>query len=352
MKLIFLIILFSLSFAISAETKIVDHLQLNTGLRLEVVEAEDLKARVMGFNLGLIADDKLSDSTDLFFDISGTFETGSNESVGNIAEYEPLETIILNNAGLLYSTRDFFSLKVGALDQGEFYSPLLIGNTAFAAIEEKIKFGSMYIKLQQAIPSNNKLTKRVGTVDDATPYFGMEVLGFQVGKETFLKIEAGRFLYRDLSSTTANISKEMGNSVTGLKEAAEYNYEFEGTNTMVQFQHSFASGLITSFWGEYLFNDKAPNGRNKGQLINLGLGNKVYMVHAESFRNESDSSPSFYNSKYYGHNNMQGQSAKFSFNQKDYSFDMSFTRASVIEQTFVQADIDIITINLVRLYEI
>lgn len=353
MRLILVTFLSLISFSLLGATfPSLDKFQVRTGFSSEVIEAEDLKARVVGFKLGVRAEDKLNSYTNFFFDISGTFEAGSNESVGNIAEFAPRQGMDLNNAGVMIQPFSHFSIMAGALDQGKFLSPLLIDSTAFAAVEQRLQFGGFYIRTQQAIPANNQLTQRVGAVDDATPYFGMELLGIQVGEKTQFRFEAGHFLYKDLSADTANISREMGNSVTGLKEAAEYNYEFEGINSMLQFQHTFQSGFITRIWSQYLYNDKAPEGRNRGQLINLGLGYKENMIYLESFRNESDSSPGFYNSKYYGHNNMQGNSVVISFTEPNMSLDIKYTKASTIEDNFVQSNLELITFNLVKFYEI
>lgn len=352
MKVIFAILLIIMSFAALAKQSFFDTLQLRTGLNTTVVEAEDLRARVLGLNLGVNAKDKLNKETEFFFELSGSFEAGSNESVGSTAEFEPIETFNLLNVGVDYNPWRNVEFTVGAINQSTYLSPLLLDSTAFAAVQEKIYLGSFYFKAQQSIPANNQLTQRVGTVDDATPYFGMETLGYQSGKRTFFKLELSRFQYRDLSGATANISREMGNSVTGLKEAAKYNYEFAGSNSMLQFQHTTKSGFVMSLWGQYLFNEEAPDGRNTGTLANLGLGTKNFMFYGEAFRNESDSSPGFYNSKWYGHNNMQGNSVTLSMNQSNFNFDVKYTMAQPIENTLVQSDIQILTVNLVKFYEI
>lgn len=352
MKVFFTCLLMLLSLPALAKQSFLDSLQLRTGLNTTIVEADDLRARVFGLNIGVNAKDKLSKETELFFELSGSFQAGSNESVGNIAEFEPIDAINLMDAGIDYNPWNNIEFTVGALNQSRYLSPLLLDSTAFAAIQEKVHLGSFYLKAQQSIPANNQLTQRVGTVDDATPYFGMETLGYQSGKNTFLKLELSRFQYRDLSGATANISREMGNSVTGVKENSSYNYEFAGTNSMMQFEHKFQEGFIISLWGQYLFNEAAPDGRNSGQLANLGFGTEKLMFYGESFRNESDSSPGFYNSKYYGHNNMHGNSVAVSFNQRNFSFDMKYTNATTIENTFTQSDIQILTLNLVKFYEI
>jgi len=42
--------------------------------------------------------------------------------------------------------------------------------------------------------------------------------------------------------------------------------------------------------GQYLFNEKAPNGRNQGYLAEVGAGVARFSVRAGTFKNESDTS--------------------------------------------------------------
>ncbi|MCR9205961.1 MAG: hypothetical protein NXH75_15365, partial [Halobacteriovoraceae bacterium] len=68
----------------------------------------------------------------------------------------------------------------------------------------------------------------------------------------------------------------------------------------------------------YLYNDKAPEERNKGQALMGSLILGHIRPSALFFRNESDSSVGFYNSSFYSHNNHEGYSVQLKY-QKPHS---------------------------------
>ena len=355
MKLSICFLLLTISSLAVAKMPQLDKFILSTGIKTEIVEATDQRARVFGFDISLDMEDKIDEDISLFLDFSASFQKGSNETLGEVDEFAPIDGLNLNKAGVKYTPFKALSLKIGALDQGEAQSPLLIGNTAFAGAEEKLTIGMFYIKAIQAIPSNNKLSTRLGEVEDSTPYFGMEVLGLKLGsKRTRFQLEVGHFAFKDLSSNIANASKEFGNSTNNASgDAIDFLYEFEGTNAMTKFEHIFQFGMRVLFHGQYLYNEQAPEERNTGFLTKLGLGSKNILVYVEQFENQSDTSPGFYNSKYYGHNNMNGNSVGLDIKGKSYGFNTRYTQANVIEDKgILQDDIQIITFNLVRDYEI
>lgn len=355
MKLSICFLLLMLSSVASAKMSQLDRFIISTGVKAEVVEASDQRARVFGFDITLDMEDKIEEDMTLFLDFSASFQKGSNETLGDVDEFAPVDGLSLNKAGIEYTPFKFLGLKLGALDQGEMQSPLLIGSTAFAGAEEKITLGMFYVRALQAIPSNNKLSKRLGEVEDSTPYFGMEALGLKINtKKTRFQFEVGHFSFRDLSSNIANSSKEFGNSTNDeAGDAIDFLYEFEGTNAMTKIEHIFNFGMRVLVQGQYIYNDQAPEERNKGYLGKLGLGNKNILVYVEQFENQSDTSPGFYNSKYYGHNNMNGSSIGCDINGSKYGFSTRYTQTNVIEDKgILQDDIQIITFNLVRNYEI
>lgn len=355
MKLIINFILLMSTSAALATGFDLDKFQVGVGTSSEVVEAVDQRARVFGLNINVLAEDKLSDELTLFVDFTASFQRGSNETLGEVAEFAPNDNLNINAGGLKYTPFNFLKLTAGALDQSEYNSPLLVGGTTFAGVQEKITWSFLYLQAQQSIPQNNRLTQRTGTVEDSTPYFGMETLGIKMGnKRTIFKTEASHYLYRDLSANIASASREFGNSTNNESgDAVDFLYEFEGTNVSAHFEHIFLNGLRVLSSGQYLYNDKAPEERNRGQLAKLGLGNKNYLVYGETFENQSDTSPGFYNSKYYGHNNMKGSSAGIAFKDKTYTFEIKYTKTQVIEDLgILQDDMELITLNLVKLYEL
>jgi hypothetical protein len=328
-----------------------DKLHVETGMKATVVNANNLKARVFGFNVAVQAEDKLTDELTLFLDAQLDLETGANEAIGTIAEYEPKESVNLNAGGVKYTPNSNIKIEAGALNQGELNSPLLIGANAFAGAREELSYGVLFLSASQTIPSNNRLSKRVGGVDDGNPFFGMETIGLRFGDSFKFEVTASHYKFADLSTEVAEKSKQMGNSVEGSGTATKFNYAFEGVNSTLNSSYTFSNEFIVELKAQYLFNDKAPEGRNKGFFTELTMGKKSFLVSLESFENGSDTSPSFYNSKYYGHNNMKGNSLGITSIRKDFSVSAKYTTAQVMEENLVQTNMNIITLNMVRSYD-
>ena len=333
-----------------SKTSVLDKIHVTTGMKATVVNAKDLRARVLGYHIGVSLEDAISENAKFFFNSALLLETGANESTGTIAEYEPQEEVNLESAGVHY-TYNIFDVKAGALDQGNHNSPLLISNNAFAGVEEKVSFGWLYFKATQSIPSNNRLAKRLGGVDDGNPFFGMETIGVEFGDKFKVDANISHFKFADLSQEVAENSKELGNSVEGSGNATRFNYGFEGTNSTVLTLFTFDNGYFVKASGQYLFNEKAPEGRNKGLLTQVEFGKKKFSLFVESFENGSDTSPSFYNSKSYGHNNMKGSSLGFNSELNDISISAKYTTANVMEENVVQENMNLITFSLVKSYE-
>jgi hypothetical protein len=351
-KLYILLAIFisSNSFAKKNKNTFFDEVQVTSGVAMDIVEAQDIKARIFGYNIRVQINDKITSDFKLFFGATIALETGSNEVVGTVAEFEPNESISLNEGGVHYQPIQLLEFRVGALNQARFQSPLLIGSNAFAATEEKINFGSFYFMAQQAIPSNNKLSKRLGTVETGTPYFSTETIGLKFGRKSLFQLELSHYSFKDLSSDVASKSETFGNSVSGIGAAKKFNYGFDGYNVTLLSKYQFGKNAI-SLGGQYLSNEDAPSDRNMGYLAILGFKRNLYGFYVESFKNESDTSPGFYNSKYYGHNNMQGTGGTFKVESKTFNLNLRYVDMKPIEANAIQAKTQIVSFNLSKSYD-
>ncbi|MDP7320108.1 MAG: hypothetical protein QF441_05835 [Bacteriovoracaceae bacterium] len=350
MKKILFTLLFLQSFSVLGEDRLnLDHFKFSFGMSLDIVQADTVKARVFGHEFGVDYNYQFADDSYLFFQSSVILEVGSNDVVGSVAEFEPNESINLDRGGMGYRPFEWFHIQLGALDQGKYSSPLLLTKNAFAAIKEEIILGEVYLLFQQAIPSNNKLSKRLGTVDTGTPYFVLNTIGFKSGKEDFFQLELSHYKFQDLPSNVAEKSLAFGNSISGTGEASQFNYDFSGANFY------FNSRVMTSelgllFSGQYIYNEKAPDGRNSGYLAYLGLEFEKLIVKLEGFKNESDTSPAFYNSKYHGHNNMQGNGLNLQLNQESSQLNLRYAKMTPIEQNSIQDSTEIFQMNYHRTF--
>ncbi len=352
--ILFLVLSSTSSLAESAQSnhelnKWFDEFQLKASLNSNIVEAENLKARVFGFRLNATLKDKITTDTSFFLDAVLILESGSNEAIASIAEYQPIEGVNFNEGGFAYQPWPFLKLRLGALNQKVLNSPLLVGPNAFVAFEQSLLFNQFYLRTQQAIPNNNMLTKRIGSVDTGTPQFITETFGLNFGEKNFFNAEFSHFKYRDLSSDVANKSITIGNSTSGINSSTRYLYEFEGLNTAISSRFYLGSvGLLLG--GEYLYNDKAPSKRNSGTLAMLGLELCNHVFKVESFRNESDTAPAFYNYKYYGHNNMQGTAAIYEYDDKDINLKLRYAQFSPVEENNLQVKTELFSFNLSKTY--
>lgn len=343
--------LITLTTLVKAEEFALDKFTLETGVKTTIVNAKDLRARLFGFNIDLLMEDKLNEDLIMFLDTSITLETGANESIGTVAEFEPKEGINLNAGGIRYEPNQYVELQAGALNQGVLNSPLLISDNAFAAASQTFSFGSFYMSATQAIPSNNKLSKRIGGVDDGNPFFAIQTLGVEFGDNFKFAANISHFKFTDISSAIADKSRELGNSVSGSSASSKFNYSFEGINSTLSTSYTLHNKFMINFSGQYIYNEKAPEGRNKGYIAHLSLGKPILTVGLESFENGSDTSPSFYNSSLYGHNNMKGSGISIASKKADIKFVGKYITAQVMETNLVQTNMNILTLELVRTYE-
>jgi hypothetical protein len=177
----------------------------------------------------------------------------------------------------------------------------------------------------------------------------LNTIGFKSGKEDFFQLELSHYKFQDLPSNVAEKSLAFGNSISGTGEASQFNYDFSGANFY------FNSRVMTSelgllFSGQYIYNEKAPDGRNSGYLAYLGLEFEKLIVKLEGFKNESDTSPAFYNSKYHGHNNMQGNGLNLQLNQESSQLNLRYAKMTPIEQNSIQDSTEIFQMNYHRTF--
>ncbi len=328
-----------------------DYIALKSSLNLDIVESDSIKARIFGYQFNIIIKDKISSEVDIFFDGLLNLQVGSNDVVGSgTAEFQPINTVDLNEGGLRYRPWSFLTLKAGAINQDEFASPLFLSSTAFAAAQEVFHYNGFSLKLQQAIPTNNRLQKRIAVnVDSGTPYLNTTSIAYKYKGHFYFHSELTQYYYQDLSSTIADNSSSFGNSVQDLGSAKKFTYNFSGQNLMLKIGKSF--GLHRFYFnGQYLYNDKAPEKRNRGNLAALEYYYKSFGVMLETFRNESDTAPAFYNSKYYGHNNVQGNAFALKYKIKDFESFVRYADIDVIEETLVQYPTQILSFLISKTY--
>jgi hypothetical protein len=337
MKLFILALFFvSTSPLIAANRKI----ETALGFGGAYVDDKQVESRIFSVLGNIKIEQEMTSALKAEFDIGASLETGSNNSLA-VDEWSPESEWILNSGFLKYAPFDFLSLRAGAINQDEYKSPLLLSGSAFLAAKQEVTIYllenyKLIFKIEQAIPNNQNLTKRIGSVQEGTPSFFAETIALELpGNLVSFLAEISQFSFNQLSNEVAFRSGLFGNSVTGSGTLnTTFLYRFQGINTTLFAQTNLNDSFGLNFKGQYLYNDKAPDNRNVGRLIHIGLRVESISFYGESIRNESDSSPGFYNSKTYGHNNREGFAIGISgqLKKEKLTFDMRYLQLDTINK--------------------
>lgn len=317
---------------------------------------------ISGINTGSSIDGFISQklSEDLEYALRGgvVFETGSNKAL-NIDEFAPKQAPYLYESYVKASFLESLSIKIGALNQQSYNSELLLADVPFAGAKEEAKFEAgnfrFLISAQQAVPNNQDLNQRLGSVQEGTPSFMIETLGLgYVGESVLFDLQVSHFQYQDISSSVAQDSRFLGNSVSGVNQNAKFSYGYEGINVASDFALNIGSDKVLKIKGQYLFNNEAPDGRNTGYLYGAALRMNSVELGALRFKNESDSSVAYYNDKWLGHNNRDGYgvSVKYLIPKQNTEIEFNFISADLLSSNSGQAGQEAAVLSLTRKYDV
>lgn len=329
-------------------------------MRAFSVESQQVKAKIFSYRALFKKEFVFEESLTAYINAGFDLQVGSNTS-SILDEYAPQRQFILRDAYAKWQPVSFFQIKAGALNQG-FGRGLLVGRIPFLGAQERITIElspehSVFVELQQAIPNNYFLADRVGIINnEGTPTFFEEKIGAKLeGDLLAMRGEFGRFSFSDLNSSIAYQSQFIGNTISGGgQNNSSFIYNYEGYFTSGRMEMSISDDFGLDLHGQYLFNDGAPDSRNKGHSFSAGLRVNDYAVYAVQFRNESDSSPAFYNSSAYGHNNMEGFTLvlrtyrSMMRKREPFEFQIQYTHKSPIESNIHQSDEDQVYFRLSR----
>ena len=279
------------------------------------MDSRETQVRVFGLNSQVAFTHGFAPMLDAKVNIGISLEVGSHKvSALALDEFKPGQRIFISEGSLRFKPFEKLQIKAGAINQKEYDSPLFLTETVFVGVQEKFSYNyekmfDAYFKAEQMIPGNHTLTNRLGAVDEGTPHFFLETVGLQIERKSFtFHTHLSHFSYAQLSNGVAQKSRFMGNQVGGKTGPdASFLYNYQGLNGFVELEGYIYKNYKIGFKGQLLRNRRAPSGRNTGHLLKVGLGlEESFDVWLDVFRNESDTTPAFYNSKIYGHNNRKG----------------------------------------------
>ena len=284
----------------------------------------------------------LADGLDAKFLGGATFETGSSSSLFT-NEFEPKSRLLLKEASLNWRPKQFL-VSAGALPQ--FISPLVLDSGTFPAALAKYegRWNRFFLRAdaQAAIPTSQTLSTR-STGKENTPSLLNQsaAVGFssvQFGAQWKLT----HFQFKNLTRGLAQDSRFYGNSVTGIGAASQFFYDFDGIVTGPDFAIALGKNYVWEMGGSALQNSKGPKSANLGYhaYADLLVRYPTFSLKPkiEWYRNEADSSPAYFSSSEFGHNNRVGYggSVKLDLKTSGLSMEAKFRKSDLINNNTFQ----------------
>ncbi|MBL6988322.1 MAG: hypothetical protein ISR65_01010 [Bacteriovoracaceae bacterium] len=322
------------------------------------VDSAKNEARIFGIDFKFKVNYGISDNLTASLKAGVVLETGSQKSL-NVDEFAPGYRIKLDEGYLRWQPLSQVELKFGGINQKEYGVPIFLDSVVFVGAKQKISvlkfdnFLDTYLSAQQAIPSNHALSTRLGAVIEGTPSLFIESLGINL-KTRYLQLttEGSYFYFSNLYGNVAKTSGFMGNSVTGTEndDTAKFLYNFQGIVLNAVATIYINDELNIDVHGSYLNNTEAPVNKAMGYIAGAGLVyNKIYSSF-DIFYNEQDSSPAYYNSSKFGHNNREGISLILGHKWQNDLMDLSlqYVDSKVINISAHQSDAKIISLTFAK----
>ncbi len=321
------------------------------------------QTRIASFGFGIdLTHQVVARSLEAHIDAGASLQTGSSQALF-FDEYAPSQGIYVSEAVVRWAPADFFILTGGAVDQGRYDSPIFVDYRSFPAVAEALRtpMGKAYFEVgaEQAIPTSSSLSTHAGD-EITTPALFVEQakLGIDRGHDFQVEGGVGYFTFMNLPRSVAHESRFMGSSVTGATNTgAQFVYGYEGILTTGKANLALTRRALWNANGTFLYNRSAPVGRNTGihlaSSIELVASDRVTLVpKVDLFRNESDSSPGYYNSSDLGHNNRQGFGVGMTLKlpRDNFSIEGKWVNSQLLEPSAFQAEMQFIVFTLRKSY--
>ncbi len=227
-------------------------------------------------------------------------------------------------AAVKITPQENLKFGAGALFVQDYSIPsLLVSDASFPGLSEELHFGTddqhIQIFAEQMIPTSSSLSTQTAE-QESTPGFyveGVELKSPLFDRNLIGGLYVGHFKFSNLTGAVASQSGLYGNTVheTG-PNSSQFHYGFEGLFAGSSLEWRLNKYLKFSLGEHILSNNAAPSDSKLGQITEMKVEYKaaadlVLAPSFEAFFNESDSSPAYFNSAEYGHNNMEGFAAHF-----------------------------------------
>ncbi|MCO5141486.1 MAG: hypothetical protein M9962_00170 [Oligoflexia bacterium] len=269
------------------------------------------------------------------FEAGAVLEAGSSSSLFT-NEFEPNNRLSLREASLNWRVFQPLTVRAGALPQSQHRSPLFIDGFSFPAsqiiLETRKNYFLLHTNSQMAIPTSKSIsTKSVGKEKTPTLFTQKFLAGYSKNK-TGLFLRATYFQYKHLTKGTAQDSRYYGNSISGIGASSRFIYAYQGWEFGPEGSLNLGNQFQLKAGASFISNQKGPKGSNQGRYAFLefskAFNTTLLSIKAEHYRNEADSTPAFYTSSEFGHNNRQGYGGSLKLEFKNMGFNLELKARS------------------------
>ena len=243
------------------------------------------------------------------------------------------------------------SLQIGAINQDYLSAPLLVSDQAFlSALVGYSHIRSKYewqVVVQQSMPSVINSFRRLNEIADSPYFSSLFLYGEWLPSDHYsFKGHLTTFYFTSLPSFIAYQSKTYGNTVFGEKSSADFAYSYYGFNGDISTQIHVLPELYLSLGYNGVINLSAPFEKAYGERIYLITDmdfwkwTKLYS-RLEYFYNNSDSTPAYFNSEIYGHNDRKGflTELKAFFPKGNFEVGLRYVFSSSIQQEVTRSSL-------------
>ncbi|WP_413293480.1 hypothetical protein ACLSU7_00065 [Bdellovibrio sp. HCB185ZH] len=271
-------------------------------------------------------------------------------------------SILLNQAGLMFKPASYFQLAAGALDQHYNHTSLLVDSIAFPSARMQSIFrvgpGIAGIVIESAIPTSTSLSTNTQE-KEPTPSLNSASLrlNFNSSKNVFWRNKVGYFIYNNLPSAVAQESMLLGNEVNTLSDAHyEFVNKYSGIEAGTELQIPLGTLLDITLESEFVKNTQAKDDVNTA--YNIALGSILHVSSALDFTLKGkyysvapEAAVAYFNARGYETNRIGYEvSGYLNFLKQGYNLGASYKDAEVMFTNSVQSREKTIMIKLETSY--
>lgn len=292
-------------------------------------------------------------NSDLKMDLQPLFkyQTGSQQTLQAADKSDT--RIVIKQAAVHYSPVNFAEVSAGALNQKYSHAVILVDEIAFPTARLQVftlgkdnKDFQVNLLAETAMPTSSNLSPNTNEFEK-TPAFN--TFGVRLKNETnwreYTKLTANYFSYENLPRSVAASSYTLGNTVNKISDnEGVFEYEYKGIEATALFRMNLLGPADAFVGGEFIQNQKAPSGLNKG--YQAYLGGEYFMKKSTSidlklstFRVEPDAAVAYFTPNELFNTNRVGYwfESRINFYKDSYRIGIRYSEAQPLFESNVQS---------------